>query len=228
MKQLALPVQLRGAAVFASFVSGPNQELIAALRQGGKDPVWIWGAHGAGKTHLLQAACAEARDRAAYLPLERGRGLDPAALPGFESLQLVCLDDLDAVVGADEWERALFRFYNAAAEQGTRLVFAAVAAPRALPWGLEDWRSRAAACVVYHLQELDDAGRIAALTLRAGQRGIVLPTETAEYLLHRMPRDLPSLLALLDELDTESLAAQRRLTIPFIRAALERAAKTRP
>ncbi len=110
----------------------------------------------------------------------------------------------------------------------TRLIFAASAAPRSLAWCLDDWKSRAGACVVYQLRDLDEAGRIEALSLRAAQRGLQLPRETAEFLLNRFPRDLPSLLGLLDALDEASLAAQRRLTIPFIRAALEKFAKTPP
>src|SRR5258708_6496651 len=81
--------------------------------------------------------------------------------------------------------------------------------------------SRAAACVVYQLRELDDDGRIEALRLRAAQRGLQLPYETSEYLLKRMPRDMRSLFEILDQLDEASLVAQRRLTIPFIRDALE-------
>jgi DnaA family protein len=135
---------------------------------------------------------------------------------------------VDAVAGDLAWERALFQLFNDAHEMRTRLVFAAGAPPGALPWALDDWRSRAAACVVYQLRELDDAGRIEALRLRAQQRGLHLPAETADYLLRRMPRDLASLLGLVDDLDEASLAAQRRLTIPFIRDALERNAKTPP
>jgi len=108
-----------------------------------------------------------------------------------------------------------------------RLIFAASLPPRQAPWVLEDWRSRAAACVVYQVRELDDAGRVEALRLRAAQRGLQLPDETSEYLLKRMPRDLPSLLRVLDELDEASLVAQRRLTIPFIRDALEKRADTK-
>jgi DnaA family protein len=105
------------------------------------------------------------------------------------------------------------------------LIFAAGVAPRQAAWRLEDWRSRAAACVVYQLRELDDQGRTEALRLRAAQRGLELPHETSEYLLKRMPRDLPSLFDILDTLDEASLVAQRRLTIPFIRAALEKHAR---
>ncbi len=101
-------------------------------------------------------------------------------------------------------------------------------APRQLDWRLEDWRSRAAACVVYQVQGLDEAGRAEALRLRAAQLGLQLPQETSEYLLRRMPRDLNSLYDLLDQLDRASLSAQRRLTVPFIRDALESLARTRP
>jgi DnaA family protein len=227
VKQLALGVRLRADAIFESFAAGLNGELIAALREGGSGPLWLWGSEGSGKTHLLQAVCAAA-DAAAYFPLERSLALPPAALAGFENCRVLCLDDADAVAGDPQWEQALFRLFNEAAELGTRLIFAARAAPRGIDWSLEDWRSRAAASVVYQLRDLDDAGRLEALRLRAAQRGLQLPPETADYLLRRMPRDLPSLFELLDHLDEASLVAQRRLTVPFIRDALERLAGTKP
>jgi DnaA family protein len=228
VKQLALAVSLRAGAVFDSFAPGSNSEIVAALRTPAADRVWLWGNRGSGKTHLLQAVCAAAGDEAAYFPLNRAAALPAEALLGFEASRVLCVDDVDEVAGDIQWERALFGLYNAAAELGHRMIFAAAVAPRLAAWRLEDWRSRAAACVVYQLRELDDTGRIEALRLRAAQRGLQLPSETAEYLLNRMPRDLRSLLMLLDELDEASLVAQRRLTIPFIRDALERRAKTAP
>ncbi len=228
MRQLALSVKLRDGAAFASFVVGANAEAVAALRDGVGRLVWLWGAHGAGKTHLLQAICAAATARSAYFPLNRGVGLPPEALQGFETARTLCLDDVDAVAGDAAWERTLFELFNESAELDTRLIFAACAAPRTLAWCLPDWRSRSAACTVYQLRPLDESGRLQALRHRAAQRGLVLPADTAEYLLKRMPRDLASLLDVLDQLDDASLAAQRRLTVPFIRDALEKYAKTRP
>jgi DnaA family protein len=227
VKQLALGVRLRADAVFESYWPGLNAEIIAALQAPITAPVWLWGARGSGKTHLLQAVCAAAGESAAYFPLDRSLALPPEALAGFERTRVLCIDDADAVAGDPEWERALFRLFNEAAELHTRLIFAAAAAPRQSDWSLEDWRSRAAACVVYQIRELDDDGRIEALRLRAAQRGLQLPYDTSEYLLKRMPRDLPSLFEILDHLDEASLAAQRRLTIPFIREALEKLASTK-
>jgi DnaA family protein len=242
VKQLALGVRLRSDAVFESFWPGINTEIIAALQMPSAAPLWLWGVHGSGKTHLLQAVCAAAGTLvtgasgasspaagapAAYFPLHRSLALPPEALAGFERCRVLCVDDVDAVAGDSGWERALFRLFNEATELRTRLIFAAAAPPRQANWSLEDWRSRAAACVVYHLRELDDEGRIEALRLRAAQRGLQLPYETSEYLLKRMPRDLRSLFDILDELDEASLVAQRRLTIPFIRDALEKHAKTK-
>jgi DnaA family protein len=226
VKQLALGVRLRADALFESYWPGPNAEIVAALQAPGTAPLWVWGASGTGKTHLLQAVCAAAGAQAAYFPLHRPLGLPPEALAGFERTPVLCIDDVDAVAGDPIWEEALFRLFNEAAELHTRLIFAAAAPPRQAAWSLEDWRSRAAACLVYQLRELDDDGRIEALRLRAAQRGLQLPHETSEYLLKRMPRDLRSLFDILDQLDEASLVAQRRLTIPFIRDALEKHAGT--
>ncbi|HWG68136.1 MAG TPA: DnaA regulatory inactivator Hda [Steroidobacteraceae bacterium] len=227
MQQLALKFGLQANAVFDSFWPGSNEEIVAALKLPAEAPLWLWGAHGSGKTHLLQAVCAAAGEAAAYFPLNRPQALPPQALSGFERSRVLCVDDVDAVAGDLDWERALFRLFNEAAELRTRLIFAAAAPPRQGGWRLDDWRSRAAACVVYQLRELDDGGRIEALRLRAVKRGLQLPYETSEYLLKRLPRDLRSLFDILDQLDEASLIAQRRLTIPFIRDALEKHAGTK-
>lgn len=220
MRQLPLGVQLRTAAVFDNFFAGTNLEAVTALHSDTALPQWIWGSAATGKSHLLQAVCAATESPSAYVPLRLDAGLAPAALEGLEQLNLACIDDLDAIAGRVPWERALFALFNAAAETGTRLLFAANRAPAALSWGLPDWASRAASCSVYQLRLLDDAERIEALRMRAQRRGLELPLETAEYLLKRMPRDQRTLFDLVDALDDAALVAQRRLTVPFVRAAL--------
>ena len=110
MKQLALGVMLRANALFANFYPGPNEEVLAALRRPGADPIWIWGSAGCGKSHLLQAVCAATEGPAAYIPLSpvSGQTLPPEALRGFADCRAVCVDDVDAAAGDLGWEQALF------------------------------------------------------------------------------------------------------------------------
>ena len=44
--------------------------------------------------------------------------------------------------------------------------------------------------------------------------------EVAEFMLHHWQRDLPSLFGALQQLDRASLAAKRKLTIPFVKSVL--------
>jgi DnaA family protein len=226
MEQLPLRMQLRESARLANFVVGSNAQAYAALqgsRPAAAPVVWLWGRAGTGKSHLLQAACAAAGGRdeaAAYIDL----ALAPssALLDGCDTLGLVCLDALDAVAADPEWNAAIFRLHTLMQDGAGRLVVASSAPPASLPFTLPDLRSRLLAAEVHQLSALDEAGQCEALRLRAAGRGLELSEEAALYLVHRLPRDMHSLFAVLDQLDAASLAAQRKLTVPFLRNALEK------
>ncbi|MDR5901347.1 DnaA regulatory inactivator Hda [Halomonas icarae] len=225
--QLPLGVGLRDDATFVNFHAGPNATLVGRLtqqlEQEGEPFLYLWGAPGVGRSHLLQAACHGASDqdrRALYLPLEELGHFPPLMLEDIERLDLVAIDDLDRVVGRPRWEEALFHAFNRLRDAGKRLVVAAEAPPRQLPVKLPDLASRLTWGVTFHVQGLDDAGRLAALQLRARVRGMLLTDDVARYILHRGPRRLDELFRLLEELDRASLSAQRKLTIPFVKQAL--------
>lgn len=218
--QLPLRIGLRDSATFANFSPGANAAVCHTLQQAQEPFVYVWGAAGSGKSHLLQAAChavTEAGGTAIYLPLSEPEGIVPAMLEGMEQMTLVCLDDLQAVSGDPEWEQALFHLYNRLRDSGNRLIAAADAPPAALGVDLADLISRLGWGPVYQLQPPSDEEKAAALQLRAANRGMELPAEVARYLMQRAPRDMHALFALLDQLDERSLAAQRKLTIPFVR-----------
>lgn len=225
--QLPLGVQLRDDTSFASFHVGPNREVIACLEQaaaGGLGGLlYLHGPAGSGKTHLLQALCRAAGhngQRAGYLPLTEFADDEAAMLEGMSGLSLLCLDDLQAVSQQEAWALLLMRLCDTARKGDMTLVLAADQPPAGLKTALADLHTRLAWGMVFGLQVLADEDRILALQLRARQRGLELPDEVAQFLLSRQARDLPALMAMLSELDTASLAAQRRLTIPFVKTAL--------
>lgn len=230
MEQLPLRVRLGDHARFATYVAGANTEardVLADASPATPRTVWLWGRAGTGKSHLLQATCAAAGERGQAAACFDLAGLtEPAMLEGCETLDVVCLDGLDPVAAVPQWNAALFRLYTLLQDSGGRLIVASTAPPAALAFTLPDLRSRLLAASVHQLAELDEAGQGAALRLRAARRGLELSTEGALYLVHRLPRDMHTLFGVLDRLDTASLAAQRRLTLPFLREQLEAAAAT--
>ena len=86
---------------------------------------------------------------------------------------------------------------------------------------MPDLRSRLGQCTRITLSPLDDDGRREVLQQRAQRRGLVLEDAALEWLLKRVGRELGGLTSMLDQLDRASLAAQRRVTVPFLRKTLE-------
>lgn len=226
-RQLPLGVRLRERATFESFVAGPNAQAVDRLQRlarHGAGVCWIWGPRGSGRSHLLQAVCAATPPalRAAYLPLSGIEPVTAALLDAWRGVDRLCIDDLPLALGQLARERALFGLFRDAEERGAALIVSADAPPARLRWTLPDIASRFAGSTVYEIRELDEAGQGEALRRRAGLRGVELPDETLRWVQRRWPRDMRVLCELLDTLDDAALAAQRRLTVPFIRAVLEK------
>lgn len=218
--QIPLPFTLRDDYTFENFIGGGNKLLISTLQQGDEAFVFLFGEQGVGKTHLLQATCqraATAGKTASYLPLKELHSMPAQILMGMESLDLVCIDDIQAITGNVEWEEALFNLFNQLKQQGGQLIIAAQTSPHLLAIKLKDLKSRLNSGLSLAIQALDDDATVLALTRRAKKQGFDLSPEVAHYLLTRFPRDLPSLWALLNELDQATLSAQRKLTIPFLK-----------
>jgi DnaA family protein len=227
MQQLVLDVGLADYARFESFFAGPNAATVHAMTEAAavrsRAILWLSGKAGVGKTHLLQACVSAANDagyRAAYLPLGPGSELIPAALDGMGELDVICVDDVDAVAGNADWERALFLLYEAARASNARLIMSASQAPAHCFFDLPDLASRFASAAAFRMHELSDEDKLSALQLRAKWRGIELPDDVAAYLMKRVDRSTGNLFDVLDKLDREALAARKKLTIAFVRSVL--------
>lgn len=226
--QLPLGIGLRDEATFANLVPGPNGEALSLARRAGREEgepfIYFWGVQGTGKSHLLQAVCHDISRHGgacAYVPFGEIDDIAPEMLEGMEQLDVVCIDDVERAAGDGAWELALFSLYNALRDRmAGSLILASAAPPNSWPWGLPDLASRLTSCVVIHLDELAEADKLTALQLRARGRGLELSDEVGSYLLRRCRRDMTSLFALLEQLDRQSLVAQRRLTVPFVKEVI--------
>ena len=228
--QLPLGVRLRDDATFINYYPGANaaalgyvERLCEADAGWTESLIYLWGKHGVGRTHLLQAACLrfeQMGEPAVYLPLGElmDRGIE--ILDNLEQYELVCLDDLQTVAGRADWEEALFHLFNRLRDSGRRLLIAASASPRELPIKLADLKSRLTLALIFQMRPLSDEDKLRALQLRASRRGLHLTDEVGHFILTRGTRSMSALFDLLEQLDQASLQAQRKLTIPFLKETL--------
>jgi DnaA family protein len=225
-----LPLALRWPAHqrFDAFVAGENgvalDLLLRAATEASQSTLYLSGSLGSGRTHLLIATCAAANEAgrsAQYLPLATLRANAPTSIRAFGGSDLLALDDVDAIAGDAAAEHALFDLYNRCRADGATLLFTATAPPAQIGLALPDLVSRLSACTQISLKPLAEDERRELLRARAASRGIEIDDAVIDWLFAREKRDLASLIAVLDRIDSASLAAQRRVTVPFLRKMLE-------
>lgn len=228
LNQLTLGVSLKDEATFENFFAGKNAQLIKELKhtaaQEGEPLIYFYGTSGEGATHLLHASCHAARQhqlRAVYLPFSELSHFSPDILEGLEASDLICLDDLHKIAGKPQWEEAFFHLYNRVRDRGARLIVSANVAPKALGITLPDVVSRLSWGIVFQLHPLSDDEKLQALIMRADRRGMALSEDVGNFILTHCPRHMTTLFSVLDTLDKVSLAAQRKLTIPFVKTVLQ-------
>ena len=230
-QQLPLGVQLRSDAKLSRFVQSKQSVLIPSLkalinREGDQTKesfIYLYGHENSGKSFLLQALCNEAESlgvSAIYLPLGQSDELSVEMLEGLEHFQLVCLDDIGAVIGDAAWQEALFHLFNRIRDIGHSLLISGDESPANSQLELLDLRSRLAWGLTFKLESLSDEHKREAIQQEAAARGLVLADEVAQYLLNHGERDLSKQFEYLDQLDRASLQAQRKLTIPFAKQVL--------
>jgi len=226
--QLPLALRWPRRQRFEHFHAGENAAAVEALRAaaGSASAPWVFvaGPLGSGRTHLLIAACQAAIDdgrTAQYLPLAGLRGSRADAIRGIAGSDVLAIDDLDSVAGEGDAEHALFDTFNRYRAEGCTLLFAATAAPATLGVALPDLRSRLGSLTQAVLKPLGDEQRRQVLREQAAGRGIELDDTVLDWLFAHHARDLGALLDLLDTLDRASLAAQRRVTVPFLKSLLK-------
>jgi len=228
VSQLPLSVGLAATFSFDNYVAGLNAQALAAVRAlseaTGPRLLYLWGRPGTGKSHLAQAVCQRINQRGArgaFIPLNGGNAITPALLDGLEHVALVCIDDLQCVVGNDAWEKALFNLYNETEHTQTRLLLTGTMSLAAAAFSLPDLRSRLTSGLAFQLRELGDSEREAAVQLRAHERGFEIPQEVVDYLMRRYPRSMHELISLVEKLDHLTLSQHRRVTIPFVKSLLD-------
>lgn len=226
-RQLALAIQLNDEATLSDFCWGNNsllkEQLTNTLLGSGEKFLSLWGNEGSGKSHLLQACCQALSPplKAIYLPLRILKEWGPQCLEGLEEQTLIALDDVDCIAGDSQWEEALFHFYNKIRDkEQTILILSATDSPSSLKIQLPDLQSRIGWGLTLKIHDLSDELKIKTIQHHAKKRGFEISSLVGQFLIKRCSRNMRDLHSILDQLDTASLAAKRKITVPFVKSIL--------
>ena len=225
MKQLVLDIRPDAPPTLENFVAGANAELVATVSlltspamaaQLPARHIYLWGAPGSGRSHLLRAAVDAARTagRPAHLLAAATVEDDLPETPD----ALLAIDDVDQLGAAAQI--ALFNAFNRARGNGQSLLLCGPAAPLGLALR-EDLRTRIGQSLIYQVQPLDDTARAEILATLAARRGLRLADEVVDFLLRHGRRELSSLREVLDALDRASLEHKRPITLPLLRDMIQ-------
>ena len=231
LEQLPLAIHSDLAVFDNYYVHCGNSEAVAALQcllsaDAQDNVMFLWGSPGAGVTHLLQSfqqkLIQTAQFRSHYVSLQNVITHDPRSLfEPLRKLDIVCIDDVHLIQDEPVWQLALFNLFNQFYDQQKKIVFGSSLAPRQLLISLADLQSRLCSATVFHLHQMRDEHKMAALQLRANSYGLILTDDVANYILCHSARDTKKLFVLLQKLDKASLVEQRKLTIPFVKKVLK-------
>lgn len=236
--QIPLDFKFRKEITIESFYPGKNKNALAHLTQlaqfsniaDAKESddrfLFFWGESGCGKSHLLQACCKQAHEAGksvTYFSCRQLSELQPEMLDGLEQRDVVAIDDIDCTAGHDNWEQALFTYIRKWREVDGLLLFSAGLPPVDILFKLPDLKTRISGWpVTYQLHTLSDPEKLLVLQDYANSRGLELNQEVGSYILNRFPRNLKSMLDLLEQVDVAAMSQQRRLTVPFLKTLINR------
>ena len=221
MNQLGLPISLNASMLLESFVA--NKELLRLINQlflnEKSSEVYIYGASGQGKTHVLQGAVLKALEidkNAVYIDCS-----DPFPdyiLDFVDQIDFICFDNVHSILR--ENQEVFFDLYNRARQAQIFILVSGNTLPSDLEV-MKDLKTRLSLAVVYKLEELSDELTMSVIDSQMSQRNLSVNSNVYEYLFKSYSRDLKLLLSTLNDLDKASLQAKKPISIPFVKNFLE-------
>ena len=221
MNQLGLPISLNASMLLESFVA--NKELLRLINQlflnEKSSEVYIYGASGQGKTHVLQGAVLKALEidkNAVYIDCS-----DPFPdyiLDFVNQIDFICFDNVHSILR--ENQEIFFDLYNRARQAQIFILVSGNTLPSDLEV-MKDLKTRLSLAAVYKLEELNDELIMSVIDSQMSQRNLSVNSNVYEYLFKNYSRDLKLLLSTLNDLDKASLQAKKPISIPFVKKFLE-------
>ena len=220
MNQLGLPISLDSKMLLDNFLG--NKHLLDFIAKLYVDKtsaeIYVYGASGLGKTHLLQGATLRAlSDQQSAMYIDCHNSLPGHVLESIEQLNWISIDNIDAI-NANQQD-LFFDLYNRAKQATVSMLISGTDLPSELGV-MKDLKTRLGLATIFQLQPLNDKLTMSVLNNQMIDRNLSIDSKVYEYLFKYYSRDVKVLLKAIDDLDKASLQAKQSITIPFIKKTL--------
>jgi len=227
--------------VFENFVGGPCNRLaytacraIAEMPGKAYNPLFIHGACGLGKTHLLQATCQEILRRSAstrilYLSCDTfiNHFMDCVASGDmnefrfrYRHVDVLVIDDIHFLTRRDRTQEEFFHTFNTLFQANKQIILSSDSRPSEIPELEERLVSRFNSGLVAAIDRPCYETRIAIVSKKAKLRGIALPEEVAAYIARRVESNIRELEGAITKLQGYAMLNGGKYDMDVARGAL--------
>ncbi len=237
-----IPLQLNEHYTFENFIKGPSNSVAYAAAQAvaekpgrAYNPLFIHGAVGLGKTHLLHAACRQfmknfPSDRVCFLSCEEfinefvsaiKRADHQAFRDRFRTVHLLVIDDIHFLQGKERTQEEFFHTFNQLYQSNRQIVVSSDAAPSEIP-NLEDRLvSRFQWGLVSQLEQPEMETRMAIIHRKAELQGTRIPNDVVEYIASNFRNNIRELEGALVSVQACSQVKGTGIDLELAKEALE-------
>ncbi len=231
--------RLRERYTFDNFVVGPGNRLAFAAAEGVTDepgrlynPLFLYGAAGLGKTHLLHAIghrIVDAGLRVTYLSAEQFTNQLITAIQQrtqgefrarYRSADALLIDDIQFIAGKEQTQEEFFHTFNELHEAGRQIVISSDQGPASIPQLEERLRTRFQWGMTADLQPPDMETRIAILRSKADEQHARAPDEVLQLIAARFTSNIRELEGSLTRVLAYGRLTGEPLTAALVQSAL--------
>lgn len=227
---------------FDTFVVGPFNQLAHAAAKAiierpglAYNPLFIYGATGRGKTHLIQAVGnyfkkMHANKKVLYVTSERfavdyinsvRAGKANNFKDQYRQYDVLIMDDVQFIANTEKTQEELFHLFNAMHDNNKQIVFSSDKHPMTLP-GFEDrLKGRFTAGLIAEIPEPDVESRTAIIKAKLESHGFSIPEDIVQYIAENVRGNIRELEGILNMIVCKSQLKGKGVTQADVRALIK-------
>jgi DnaA family protein len=218
VRQQLLPIELNLEMLFDNWQQTQSTQPVLNTLQ--KDTntqiIYLFGAKGLGKTHLLQATVHQSLEldkKTIYLDLKKD--IDSEIWQQLETFDVICLDNIDNL--NTEQQVLLFNLYNKVVVNKLRLIVSAKVSPKNLNYNLVDLKTRLSLSLIFALAPYNDDDLKNILYAKVKEQKLLINDNIFNYLLNTFERDLSHLLIIIEKIKHYAIETKQKVSLPLVK-----------